>query len=169
MSRSTWACELKLIIRYIDKYNTSHAPRERVSWNVYAVSDPCCSAVTLHVSVWVEMFYLREVNYGYKSRSTWACELKLFMKGLWFLWRVVTLHVSVWVEINITLGRRVVLAGHAPRERVSWNQVVIHIRNLKLSHAPRERVSWNPTGVTKLTGVLVTLHVSVWVEISIAL
>ena len=55
-SRSTWACELKL------SYNTSrfdgmsHAPRERVSWNYTAEQVKDFADVTLHVSVWVEIF-----------------------------------------------------------------------------------------------------------------
>ena len=34
----------------------SHAPRERVSWNELKVPMQKASEVTLHVSVWVEMF-----------------------------------------------------------------------------------------------------------------
>ena len=33
------------------------------------------------------------------------------------------------------------------------------------SHAPRERVSWNADCVVTISSALVTLHVSVWVEI----
>ena len=76
----------------------------------------------------------------------------------------VTLHVSVWVEIAFVAFDHSVVAGHAPRERVSWN---FTFRNCEIttasrstwacelkcmvcnanprvtSHAPRERVSWN--------------------------
>ena len=78
MSRSTWACELKL-----DKYgnlisDTSHAPRERVSWNSAHWSNRNHWKVTLHVSVWVEMFLFPWYKDNVRgSRSTWACELKL--------------------------------------------------------------------------------------------
>ena len=76
------------------------------------------------------------------SRSTWACELK-----------------------SAVPHSKLLLSGHAPRERVSWNwplvsfqlsfSVTLHVsvwveiqRLPKLydktyRHAPRERVSWN--------------------------
>ena len=54
-SRSTWACELKFL-RYDDISELiSHAPRERVSWNVNISAMQAEVKVTLHVSVWVEM------------------------------------------------------------------------------------------------------------------
>ena len=34
---------------------TSHAPRERVSWNKLCIDLKHCVTVTLHVSVWVEI------------------------------------------------------------------------------------------------------------------
>ena len=77
--------------------------------------------------------------------------------------------------------------SHAPRERVSWNNTCINdimdkiksrstwaceLKSLKLinvsnneSHAPRERVSWNDNTLSLYIISLVTLHVSVWVEI----
>ena len=55
--------------------------------------------VTLHVSVWVEIV------------------VDLFAKAI----ADVTLHVSVWVEIFKTGSKGESRAGHAPRERVSWN------------------------------------------------
>ena len=54
--------------------------------------------VTLHVSVWVEMENSTNKRRIRMSRSTWACELKYTLMLKCFLW-----------------------AGHAPRERVSWN------------------------------------------------
>ena len=77
--------------------------------------------VTLHVSVWVEIF---------KSRFSV------------FVW-MVTLHVSVWVEIQIRVRQVSWYSSHAPRERVSWNDRVGYQRLSWVSHAPRERVSWN--------------------------
>ena len=76
------------------------------------------------------------------SRSTWACELKCRQLGVWFS-----------------------NAGHAPRERVSWNNWDTSALCVENSHAPRERVSWNL--IVHLLNRLhkVTLHVSVWVEI----
>ena len=87
---------------------------------VIDVSSP--TVVTLHVSVWVEMLHFRYHNTGKKSRSTWACELKL---GL----ALQTMQAS----------------RHAPRERVSWN---------------KQLYNGNPS-------VMVTLHVSVWVEMEL--
>ena len=101
---------------------------------------------------------------------------------------LVTLHVSVWVEIKVKKWREVNYNGHAPRERVSWNSTFCEICcqgdtesrstwacelkcNVRMewlwthSHAPRERVSWNMRAFTELKNLLVTLHVSVWVEI----
>ena len=55
MSRSTWACELKLNGNYV--YGRT--------WEV-----------TLHVSVWVEITAIIDIFKTLLSRSTWACELK---------------------------------------------------------------------------------------------
>ena len=99
MSRSTWACELKLLSEYSRAKVNCHAPRERVSWNFQF--DLCCQnipevtlhvsvwveiwnfrlkvyvfCVTLHVSVWVEISWWSSCHFRYLSRSTWACELK---------------------------------------------------------------------------------------------
>ena len=55
LSRSTWACELKFkrIVATLQLF--SHAPRERVSWNIRIKLFKILKIVTLHVSVWVEM------------------------------------------------------------------------------------------------------------------
>ena len=79
MSRSTWACELKLLYLYYSTWCHGHAPRERVSWNSNSFAEEYFITVTLHVSVWVEMIAVRMNFRTYKSRSTWACELKLLM------------------------------------------------------------------------------------------
>ena len=99
--------------------------------------------VTLHVSVWVEM--------------------KLFT--VFTSAEMVTLHVSVWVEIW-PLPQRLLIGGHAPRERVSWNYLYAPVNCKVLGHAPRERVSWNFQFDLCCQNIPVTLHVSVWVEIS---
>ena len=78
----------------------------------------------------------------------------------------VTLHVSVWVEIDYDDEDMLFYNGHAPRERVSWNDTDTPQGRFMLSHAPRERVSWNDTNGLKRGDNNVTLHVSVWVEIS---
>ena len=77
-SRSTWACELKCSSMVSGRFSHGHAPRERVSWNAYGEGSTYPYKVTLHVSVWVEIWQLVPVA-----------------KPLY-----VTLHVSVWVEIT---------------------------------------------------------------------
>ena len=163
-SRSTWACELKYFGEVGDAATTSHAPRERVSWNEIVGNVYDNPEVTLHVSVWVEIL-TRAISRKLKS---------------------VTLHVSVWVEMVSAVSGIWSVVSHAPRERVSWNDnpeqseltfgVTLHVSvwvemtntlfaviesrsrstwacELKFaecvypgwgrSHAPRERVSWN--------------------------
>ena len=123
------------------------------------------SRVTLHVSVWVEIFrftlavrifkrhaprervswntcYLTCKRQQTKSRSTWACELKYRNSS------------------NIRPSD-----CHAPRERVSWNPCECMYFPIPQRHAPRERVSWNNIVATWQLFFVVTLHVSVWVEI----
>ena len=59
------------------------------------------------------------------------------------------------------------LRSHAPRERVSWNKEIEDEVEKAISHAPRERVSWNYFWTHFFTPFnRVTLHVSVWVEIT---
>ena len=167
MSRSTWACELKFSDAVpLSPIRTGHAPRERVSWNFLfrpwtisvfrhaprervswnskelyrAQSD----FVTLHVSVWVEIWYLERPKYLIFVTlhvSVWVeiADVTATYDGV-----TVTLHVSVWVEIY----RRGQFWG-------SWK-----------GHAPRERVSWNVEIFVNLFRIHVTLHVSVWVEIA---
>ena len=53
-----------------------HAPRERVSWNSQDNGKSEMQAVTLHVSVWVEIQRYIHGLATTLSRSTWACELK---------------------------------------------------------------------------------------------
>ena len=121
-SRSTWACESKCKFLQFYRSKCSHAPRERVSWN--RRYRPCKNryAVTLHVSVWVEIL----------------CQ-------------------TIYLKQE---------PCHAPRERVSWNIFTAPAGILALGHAPRERVSWNVLSHSSSNSLLVTLHVSVWVEIS---
>ena len=57
------------------------------------------------------------------------------------------------------------VSRHAPRERVSWNDPQGHYISVTIGHAPRERVSWNLFYCSTLDFLIVTLHVSVWVEI----
>ena len=77
------------------------------------------------------------------SRSTWACELKS-VKTIYVRYNTkVTLHVSVWVEMTDEEPTEEEPTGHAPRERVSWNENVCTDFQICCGHAPRERVSWN--------------------------
>ena len=58
LSRSTWACELKCHEPIAAGSPVSHAPRERVSWNIKDWFIQNRLWVTLHVSVWVEILSL---------------------------------------------------------------------------------------------------------------
>ena len=98
-SRSTWACELKFDKSDSFINDTSHAPRERVSWNLKIEWEQVQTEVTLHVSVWVEIVLTVKPLPFVASRSTWACELKLSAAYSRIGALFVTLHVSVWVEI----------------------------------------------------------------------
>ncbi len=69
-----------------------------------------------------------------------------------------------WNYFNQDIRRERV--GHAPRERVSWNCQMTYLKHELLSHAPRERVSWNCKILNLLLTNVVTLHVSVWVEMT---
>ena len=76
-SRSTWACELKFDKSDSFINDTSHAPRERVSWNVYFFRHKMMRfrhAPRERVS-WNKNANLQTVTTR-TSRSTWACELK---------------------------------------------------------------------------------------------
>ena len=119
-----------------------HAPRERVSWNdrdkkpcdigyvtlhvsvwVEIYSDDFVfwlCLVTLHVSVWVEIEDIVLVKIATQSRSTWACELK-FKSFTWVFvngWSRSTWACELKLNVNHLLHFN---HGHAPRERVSWN------------------------------------------------
>ena len=124
----------------------SHAPRERVSWNNIKLHFKSKQSVTLHVSVWVEMPWSVSTTTFNTSRSTWACELKFDNE----------------VIENSTIS-------HAPRERVSWNVNSCTFFSFPVGHAPRERVSWNAHQWCLVGSPMVTLHVSVWVEIRICI
>ena len=143
---TTWACELKFCLWMVWQNIWCHAPRERVSWNFVLSLHMRYQDVTLHVSVWVE--------------------IKFFHCARFVAW--VTLHVSVWVEISLITRLLTPWTSHAPRERVSWNAPKRPIFWDQLRHAPRERVSWNWPPGTDTALSIVTLHVSVWVEMIIA-
>ena len=186
LSRSTWACELKYNVYLQWHWHNGHAPRERVSWNFPLGILNDTWSVTLHVSVWVEIFTLPLPNQATLSRSTWACELKCYNDRFT---AVASCHAPrervSWNVVNKVVFQTTVC--HAPRERVSWNRPYIgnsttrdwsrstwacelkfsvytfHCQ--KIRHAPRERVSWNSPIISLEISFRVTLHVSVWVEI----
>ena len=99
MSRSTWACELKFGRTENSIRNRRHAPRERVSWNCPYCGDSANENVTLHVSVWVEIFSfdLSDISSIVTLHVSVWVEILYYME--WHYQTKVTLHVSVWVEI----------------------------------------------------------------------
>ena len=145
---------------------TRHAPRERVSWNDdrRKIFNQRVS-VTLHVSVWVEIMPETKGVTIMPSRSTWACELKSDLKSPH---RGLISSRSTWAcELKCKrLGACAACRRHAPRERVSWNSLYSRNYLIHNRHAPRERVSWNSFQKMVKSNVEVTLHVSVWVEIT---
>ena len=166
-----------------------HAPRERVSWNVCWPKN--CLICTCHAPrervSWNDKA-LKETNK--KSRHAPRERVSWNKKGAWYihtLW--VTLHVSVWVEIQHLQLRSRFHWGHAPRERVSWNDKLKEgYKNdktsrstwaceLKLNRFTRSAgLTWSrSTWACELKCAIisshwntnpVTLHVSVWVEMS---
>ena len=128
------------------------------------------------------------INYNSTSRSTWACELKCRSSSSSVSRPVVTLHVSVWVEISLRSTSRtrkkvtlhvsvwveIFNASSTTIEGVSRSTWACELKCVyndlglsSLCHAPRERVSWNKELSMWVNKLMVTLHVSVWVEISI--
>ena len=124
-------------------------------------------SVTLHVSVWVEIFLNQDFPFLFECHAPRE-------------------RVSWNENIDITFD---VTTSHAPRERVSWNanfynSIGVNAKSrstwaceLKYNgdsvspersggHAPRERVSWNKIVIFIISPLRVTLHVSVWVEIA---
>ena len=140
------------------------------------------------MSVWVEIVPFWRVYEAVQSRSTWACELKYLLyhryknitchapreRVSWntAYWpiapcNVVTLHVSVWVEISFRKWKQRTVSS-----RSTWAcELKFSNRSFGIytpSHAPRERVSWNERRSQHQENMQVTLHVSVWVEITIS-
>ena len=165
-SRSTWACELKYSCYLRNSYRFCHAPRERVSWNIFYFKWCINLAVTLHVSVWVEIeIQARTCPYVLVTLHVSVWVEILIMNGSAFS-RCVTLHVSVWVEIKSLKSLTVTLK----ESRSTWacelkflstfTQTFLHYVTLHVS-------VWVEmlTRPLKSFYFVVTLHVSVWVEI----
>ena len=143
--------------------------------------------VTLHVSVWVEiMGGYTHANYMYVTLhvSVWVEIMKSIMEKKRL---IVTLHVSVWVEIELWwLGINMITSRSTwacelkyiydksttscSASRSTWACELKFSMSLpqrpRACHAPRERVSWNQYLDKSILRPSVTLHVSVWVEIS---
>ena len=77
----------------------------------------------------------------------------------------VTLHVSVWVEMLYQTSSSI---WHTSRS--TWACELKYLKSMydtdEYSHAPRERVSWNANRKNTEYNCKVTLHVSVWVEMT---
>ena len=145
--------------------NLRHAPRERVSWNPNMSHN--LTFGQLSRSTWAcELKYknsssIRPLDW---SRSTWACELKYQCCDLVndYMRHAPRERVSWNANIIVNVCR---FQSHAPRERVSWNCFYQIFPLRGNCHAPRERVSWNADWLKYENFIKVTLHVSVWVEI----
>ena len=99
------------------------------------------------------------------SRSTWACELKC--DDHWLYHRNVESRSTWACELKLyffTNSSNVI--GHAPRERVSWNSSIPTV--IKYSLVTLHVSVWveMPFITSYKTGIYVTLHVSVWVEMN---
>ena len=143
-SRSTWACELKCERSEQGRLPfRRHAPRERVSWNVRYRSFFLFCLVTLHVSVWVEINEGPIAEFDTESRSTWACELKFNFK---YLGVFGTTSRSTWA-CELKSSTASTWWKHRT-SRSTWACELKFSLELIADTVP-----------------LVTLHVSVWVEI----
>ena len=77
----------------------------------------------------------------------------------------VTLHVSVWVEMKLfTYGDSELTSRSTWACELKYTNSVFTLCVYR--HAPRERVSWNILSVAVALAIPVTLHVSVWVEMT---
>ena len=142
-SRSTWACELKSW-NYATILNgervTLHVSVWVEMYNRLVAVDG--NYVTLHVSVWVEIWQRGRTLKTMTSRSTWACELKLKYP---FISCSHTASRSTWAcELKYFVKW---YTQDKNRSRSTWACElkywrVVWYRN-RNSHAPRERVSWN--------------------------
>ena len=120
--------------------------------------------VTLHVSVWVEIYFSTPKSQPTQSRSTWACELKYFLvicegdciesRSTWacelkywrWQWRYEqNKSRSTWacelkfislLPFNGSIVSRSTWACELKLATTQWQCLISR-------HAPRERVSWN--------------------------
>ena len=101
-----------------------------------------------------------------RSRSTWACELKCMVCNANPRVTSVTLHVSVWVEICIWYWNVLILRSRSTWAcELKWSclQFSHHLKWSRSTWACELKLHLTSWSLNKLP---VTLHVSVWVEIS---
>ena len=143
--------------------------------------------VTLHVSVWVEIVTIQSIMYSPWSRSTWACELKfasIFARHSLHMsrstWACELKFRPQWWHIHHLWSRstwacELKCSFLNPWHCTIWSRSTwaCELKSLaqcqmwrRQCHAPRERVSWNFSGILMPALDQVTLHVSVWVEIT---
>ena len=138
--RVSWNCRFFLGFCQVFR----HAPRERVSWNDNEVIENSTVNVTLHVSVWVEIWKKEKISkilicHAPRERVSWNCRYT-----------------------SAVFTNR----GHAPRERVSWNLVnscTVFSFPVTLHVSVWVEIRFL---IAVLTKWQVTLHVSVWVEMT---
>ena len=166
-SRSTWACELKFQMWVVWQNLWSHAPRERVSWNnsISRVSKRCRrhaprERVSWNLRTW-KTALTKEECHAPRERVSW--NLSSIMRDRDNTGHAPRERVSWNTNILVSFINH---SSHAPRERVSWNLNISRAAIQLSRHAPRERVSWNDTPIQYTCFRRVTLHVSVWVEIT---
>ncbi len=190
-------------------FGCSHAPRERVSWNIWLPPLYTSVPVTLHVSVWVEIFISSAVLTSacvtlhvsvwveiFATRAFWLYDYVTLHVSVWVeiinctAWNntaVVTLHVSVWVEIivpNLYIVISIVTLHVSVWVEIKHSKPTMNVEESRSTwacelkwrrgwtskrrtrHAPRERVSWNVWCGKEVEPSAVTLHVSVWVEMT---
>ena len=168
-------------------FGCSHAPRERVSWNIWLPPLYTSVPVTLHVSVWVEIFISSAVLTSACVTLHVSVWVEIFATRAFWLYDYVTLHVSVWVEIiNCTAWNNTAVVTlhvsvwveikhskptmNVEESRSTWACELKWRRGWtskrRTRHAPRERVSWNVWCGKEVEPSAVTLHVSVWVEMT---
>ena len=189
MSRSTWACELKFEMKDTEEEETEgHAPRERVSWNIGIKLFKVLKVVTLHVSVWVEIYSRKRHENGAFVTLHVSVWVEIISDTVLQGNGIVTLHVSVWVEITSSypsvMIRKVTLHVSVWVEIVHILVIQLHvvvtlhvsvwvemIASKVISHFSMSRSTWAcelKLSVCQFPTVIlnVTLHVSVWVEMT---
>ena len=164
-SRSTWACELKCLRLWLWQHDRCHAPRKRVSWNLQVLPPKVSQdrhapreRVSWNFPRWGNFIFFP--RHAPRERVSWN---KKFMSSPCRY--PVTLHVSVWVEILFVsfsaLSRPVTLHVSV------WVEILVMIILLSL---PWSRSTWACELKSELLRgadhrEAVTLHVRIWLVI----